>query len=855
MFPFESLANATLANLAQTAIKSSLMILLAAAVNLAFRRRSAALRHLVWTAAVASVLVIALLGPWLPAWRVVAAPQRWAKLAKTNTTQPSTLQPSTHDAQLSATRSSASESPTVTTTPPTKVAKASPALAPEEVSVHASNAASATDSERAHQSPSLWIAGIWLLGALLLLVRYGASSIRLRALLRCAQRLLEPEWIALEQGVSRAYNITRPVSLLTSDRVDVPITWGVVYPRVVLPTSAESWSSARRLVVLGHELAHVKRLDAATQWIAFAATVVCWFNPLVWFAVRHMRFERERACDDFVLANGTRPAEYATDLLEIVSSFGNSEKYRVALAMARRSQFEGRLLALLDPALEHRFLSRGACAAVVIAALAMIIPVAAAHIAQQPDSVPIVASTPQQPASPSQPANPEEPAPPAEEQASADEEQSPAPTPAPAPEPALAAPSASNAVAPVAATAASPTPRPQVAPAPSAPAKPASTPAPGAPPSRMFNSGMFVACNNATQRNVSRHEDDGRKRWEVTIRGAECSVDMRAEGDVRFKPDFSGVESIPSGGYLTIKTNIRGESNELDVRPSAGSLAYTYTRNGSRMQMDAAAQKWLSDFLVELDRSSAFAVDTRLPQLLAQGGPARVLQETALMGDYARSVYIAALMKNTRLSPTDAREVVRQASTTTSDYYSSQMLMAIADKYSLDDPNIGESFVSAINHLQSDYYHAEVLKRFVDKSQSMSKQRADALLRSAANIHSDYYVSEVLKLLANKQLIASDAWGTYLEAAQKVGSDYYRSEVLRVLMQSYSGDPAIVERSILAAEKIGSDYYKLEVLRSARDRFKIEGPVRDAYVRVARTIQSETYRNQALAGLVSSGVL
>jgi hypothetical protein len=271
--------------------------------------------------------------------------------------------------------------------------------------------------------------------------------------------------------------------------------------------------------------------------------------------------------------------------------------------------------------------------------------------------------------------------------------------------------------------------------------------------------------------------------------------------------------------------------------------------------MDAAAMKWLGDFLVELDRSSAFAVDTRLQQLLAQGGPARVLQETAQMTDYARSTYIAALLKKTQLSITDAREVVRQAAATNSEYYASQILMAVSDKYSLEDPELTSAFVAAIDHMHSDYYHSETLKRLLDRAPRLTQQQADILLHSVSRMQSDYYITETLKRLAEKRLIPSSGWPTYIDTAQKIESGYYRSEVLRFMMQSYSGDPGVVERGILAAEKIPDDYYKLEVLRTARDRFKIEGPVRDAYVRVARTIQSETYRNQALAGLVSSGVL
>jgi hypothetical protein len=650
--------------------------------------------------------------------------------------------------------------------------------------------------------------------------------------------------------------------LLTSDRVDVPITCGVVYPRVVLPVAADQWTPMRRRAVLSHELAHVKRFDAATQWIAFASTVLCWFNPLVWYAVRQMRFERERACDDFVLASGARASEYASDLLDIVSSFGNSEKYHVALAMARRSQFEGRLLALLDPALDHKFLSRRALAIVTVLTLAVVLPVAAARLAQAPaqqvsssggTQVPQAVSDSiklqdqhSQPGSgqrestvsasitlPDQDSQTDSSRPVQQSSPAPSAPQSPAAAPAPAPRsstPDLA--------------------RPTPAPAPAA----SSMPAPAA-SAHSFNSGQFAPCENAKQRIISRHEDDSSKRWDVTIRGDNCDVTMHAEGDVRFKPDFSGVESLSSGGYVTIKSSLRGETNDLDVRPTSSGLTFAYSRNGSRMQMDAAAQEWLKNFLVELDRSSAFAVESRLPQLLAQGGPSRVLQETASMADYARSVYVLELVKRAQLSPADAREVIRQAAATTSDYYSAQMLMAISDKFSLDDKNIGDPFLAAIDHLQSDYYHEQVLLRFLDKAQSISRSQADALLRSATHIKSDYYLTEVLQHMVEKHLIAQNGWPSYLDAAQKIESDYYRSQVLRSVMTSYSGDPVIIERGLLAAEKISSDYYKLEVLRAAKDRFKIEGGVRDAYLRVARTIQSDTYRNQALAGLVSSGVL
>ena len=69
--------------------------------------------------------------------------------------------------------------------------------------------------------------------------------------------------------------------------------------------------------------------------------------------MRHARTERERACDDLVLATGTPGTDYADQLLEIarVMRAGRFPALitGATLAMAHRSQLEGRLIAILDP--------------------------------------------------------------------------------------------------------------------------------------------------------------------------------------------------------------------------------------------------------------------------------------------------------------------------------------------------------------------------------------------------------------------------------------------------------------------------------------------------------------------------
>src|SRR6185436_10190982 len=112
-------------------------------------------------------------------------------------------------------------------------------------------------------------------------------------------------------------------------------------------------------VVLLHELAHVRRRDCLWQWIMQLACAIYWFHPLIWIAAKRLQNERERACDDLVIAAGAKASDYAEHLLAIASGLqSNAFAAYAAIAMARRSALEGRLLAILEPGANRRRLTR-----------------------------------------------------------------------------------------------------------------------------------------------------------------------------------------------------------------------------------------------------------------------------------------------------------------------------------------------------------------------------------------------------------------------------------------------------------------------------------------------------------------
>lgn len=174
--------------------------------------------------------------------------------------------------------------------------------------------------------------------------------------------LRRAELIAAWLGVPRYELRSGPADLM-------PATWGTRAPVVVLPSVANSWPQTRLDPVLVHELAHVQRRDAAWLQLSQVMLAVWWMHPLAWVAARQLRMERERACDDLALAFGSRASDYASELVSLAGECGGTE---LTLAMARRSQLEGRVMAILNPGVNRDGRTRVATALAAVVVLAIV---------------------------------------------------------------------------------------------------------------------------------------------------------------------------------------------------------------------------------------------------------------------------------------------------------------------------------------------------------------------------------------------------------------------------------------------------------------------------------------------------
>src|SRR6185312_5496914 len=138
---------------------------------------------------------------------------------------------------------------------------------------------------------------IWLLGSVLVAARWFCAWLRLWRLARTVNG--ERVNASFEPGV-----------------------FGIFRPVLLLPAALEQRLSAEQLeAVLAHERCHIRRRDNLWSALHQLVEVVFWFHPLVWWIGARMVAERERACDEAVLAEGRNPAAYAGAVIEVCRHF------------------------------------------------------------------------------------------------------------------------------------------------------------------------------------------------------------------------------------------------------------------------------------------------------------------------------------------------------------------------------------------------------------------------------------------------------------------------------------------------------------------------------------------------------
>ena len=144
--------------------------------------------------------------------------------------------------------------------------------------------------------------GIWIVGIFAMIILVIKSSLRLRNLEKSALPLQNKEVRRLYHHCLEEIGIHRDIPVYSTAFLKSPIIVGLLKPCIYLPIHLISdYNESDMRYMLLHELQHYKHHDAIAGYLMNLAGVVYWFNPLVWYALKEMRNDREVACDTSVL--------------------------------------------------------------------------------------------------------------------------------------------------------------------------------------------------------------------------------------------------------------------------------------------------------------------------------------------------------------------------------------------------------------------------------------------------------------------------------------------------------------------------------------------------------------------------
>ncbi len=269
--------------------------------------------------------------------------------------------------------------------PPGAVVSA-PASPRQEIALPALRGASdssrsaSAGSSRVSETRGSWLpaykcfGGLWVAGAAVHLLVNALRACRGYRRLREDRRPVPPNELRNMAILLQPYGAPQLPPIWELDDAGQPFVWGLLRGSVYVPAGFHTIENpTHKRDILAHEVSHVIRYDAAVNTLQVVAQALFWFHPLVWWVNRRICHEREKCCDEMVLARlHTTPRDYCLAIVETLARTRQSTQAAPAMAVAGPLRhIQERIRTMLRPG--KRFYKRPGVIAITLVILATLL--------------------------------------------------------------------------------------------------------------------------------------------------------------------------------------------------------------------------------------------------------------------------------------------------------------------------------------------------------------------------------------------------------------------------------------------------------------------------------------------------
>ncbi|WP_053956065.1 M56 family metallopeptidase [Inediibacterium massiliense] len=184
---------------------------------------------------------------------------------------------------------------------------------------------------------------IWCIGFLSIAIFLLLAFIQFNKKIRSYDKISDPQIINLLNICKKKLNIHKDISVYNGPSLKSPFIYGFFHPNIYLCKNLFNNLHDHQLIhILLHELGHYKRKDLFLNLFSTIAILFHWFNPIVWFAMKKMRVDRELACDAYVLEM-LKPDEsisYGFTLIQLSKIFSTHHSQKMLSTHFYQSQHE-----------------------------------------------------------------------------------------------------------------------------------------------------------------------------------------------------------------------------------------------------------------------------------------------------------------------------------------------------------------------------------------------------------------------------------------------------------------------------------------------------------------------------------